>query len=199
MLRPLCGSLQPITRRLTVRQNVPTVLSSNTYASLRASRQVVGVHSSLLAELSYNSSTHSTTGCSLFFLVHNAHPNLPLDFCFTEASARNERVDTLLNDHCKMLARARDSLKRARDLMLKHPSGRQPAPFQAGDLVLVSKLAFRVHFSSAPTSDLKKFDDRWFGPFEVLRVVNPNAYLIDLPPAFKQYKVINVGFLHPYR
>ena len=152
-----------------------------------------------LAELSYNSSTHSATECSPFFLVHNAHPNLPLDFCFTEASARNERVDSLLNDHQKVLARARASLKRARDLMLKQTSGRQPAPFQAGDLVLVSKLAFRVHSSSAPTSDLKKFDDRWFGPFEVLRVVNPNAYLIDLPPAFKQHKVINVGFLHPYR
>ena len=163
-------------------------------------RYAPGRWSSLLtlAEISYNSSTHSATGCSPFFLVNNAHPHLPLDFCFTEASARNDKVDSLLNDHNKVLNKARQSLQRARDLMLKQADGKQPAPFQAGDLVLVSKAAFRVH-SSSSTSDLKKFDDRWFGPYAVLRVINPNAYEIDLPSSFRQHKVINVGFLHPYR
>ena len=80
--------------------------------------------------------------------------------------------------------------------MLKYAKSKVPAPFTTDDLVLVSKAAFRT---SSASDDLKKFDDRWFGPYPITRVINPNAYEVDLPDSFRKHRVINVGFLHPYR
>ena len=61
---------------------------------------------------------------------------------------------------------------------------------------MIHRVAFRKH---PHVSELKKFDDRWLGPFEITKVINPNAYELGLPPNFKQHKVINISFLHPYR
>ena len=148
------------------------------------------------AELSYNSSTHSATGFSPFFIVYNHHPNLPIDLLHGHVEGRNDAVERLLNDHSTTHLNARKSLHKAVDRMQQYAKNGPPAPFVVGDLVLVNRLAFR---SYADVSDLKKFDDRWFGPFEISKVVNPNAYELHLPPHYKKHKVINISFLVPYR
>ena len=148
------------------------------------------------AELSYNNATHSATGFSPFYLVYNYHPNFPLDLFRGPVEGRNDTVESLFNTHQSIHEQARDALQKAVAHMEKHAKNGPPAPFQSGDLVLVHRAAFRKHPDIA---ELRKFDDRWFGPFEVTKVVNPNAYQLQLPPNFKQHKVININFLHPYR
>ena len=63
-------------------------------------------------------------------------------------------------------------------------------------MVLVHKAAFRKQHH---ISDLNKFDDRWFGPYEIIHLVNPNAYALDLPSHLKHHNVINITFLRLYR
>ena len=63
-------------------------------------------------------------------------------------------------------------------------------------MVLVHKGAFRRH-SVLP--DLNKFDDRWYGPYKIVKVVNENAYQLELPKSFRHHNVINITFLRIYR
>lgn len=45
----------------------------------------------------------------------------------------------------------------------------------------------------------KKFDDKWYGPFEITKVVNRNAYKLRLPTLFKSlHPVFHVVKLRPY-
>ena len=148
-----------------------------------------------LAEFSYNTSTHSALGFSPYYVVYNQHPSLPLDFLLEPVQTRNDTVQHFVNDRKDMLDCIRQQLQRARDEMIKHQPKKQIPSFQPSDMVLVHRTAFR----SSYTTTLNKFDDRWYGPFEILKVINPNAYKIKLPDSFRHHNVINVGFLHPYR
>ena len=148
-----------------------------------------------LAEIAYNSSTHSATGFSPFFIVYNQHPYLPLDFLPPVIETRNDASSQLLNDQRTILETTHQNLLRARDNMQKSAPQRKPSNLNVGDLVLVHKTAFRT-FSMAPPT---VFDDRWYGPFKIIAIINPNAYRIELPPQFKSHNVINISFLHPYK
>ena len=148
------------------------------------------------AELAYNSATHSAIGCSPFYLVYNHHPNFPLDLLCGPVEGRNDAVESLFHSHQTTHDLARASLQKALEHMVKHAHDGSPSPFASGDLVLVHYYAFRKH---PDVPELKKFSDRWFGPFEIIKVINPNAYQLQLPPHFRKHNTINISFLHPYR
>ena len=151
----------------------------------------------ITAELAYNNVTHSITGMSPFYLVFQRHANLPLDFALSDLQSKNAAVESLLNARQKVLNTARDSLIKARNQMIvqnKHKT--LLPPFKLHDMVLVHKAAFRKQHH---ISDLNKFDDRWFGPYEIIRLINPNAYALDLPSHLKHHNVINITFLRLYR
>ena len=96
-----------------------------------------------------------------------------------------------------MLAHARDSLDSARQRMIRMNKHKDhPPPFKLDDMVLVHKGAFRRH-SVLP--DLNKFDDRWYGPYKIVKVINENAYQLELPKSFRHHNVINITFLRIYR
>ena len=68
--------------------------------------------------------------------------------------------------------------------------------FKLHDMVLVYKAAFRKQHH---ISDLNKFDNRWFGLYEIIHLANPNVYILDLPSHLKHHNVINITFLRLYR
>ena len=50
------------------------------------------------------------------------------------------------------------------------------------------------------TRPTKKFDDKWFGPFEVTEKVGAAAYKLKLPKTWKKiHPVFNVALLKPYQ
>ena len=67
-----------------------------------------------------------------------------------------------------------------------------PSPFSVGDKVLIHREAF---CKRNIVTDLNKFDDRWYGPYSITRIINVNAYDIELPMVFKAHNIINITFL----
>ena len=150
-----------------------------------------------IAELAYNNSTHSSIGMSPFYLVYQRHANLPLDLAISDLHSRNATVESIANERQTLLTKAREYLAQAYEKMILNNTDKKlPAPFQANDLVLVHRSAFRKNYA---TPDLKKFDDRWYGPFTITKVINSNAYKLDFPDSFRNHPVINVTFLQPFR
>jgi len=43
-----------------------------------------------------------------------------------------------------------------------------------------------------------KFTAKYIGPFDVIAVINPNAYKLDLPEQFKMHPTVNISHLRRY-
>ena len=50
-----------------------------------------------------------------------------------------------------------------------------------------------------PPRTVKKLHARSTGPFQILKKINSNAYVVDLPPDFGISCTFNVEYLAPYR
>ena len=134
---------------------------------------------------------------SPFYLVYQRHANFPLDFAYADLESKNTTVEPLINTRQKTLALARDNLAKAHENIITHYQHKHLlTPFKLHDIILVHKAAFR---KSHTLPDLNKFDDRWYGSYAITRLVNQNAYTLDLPSSFKHHNVINITFLRLYR
>ena len=150
-----------------------------------------------LAEIAYNNSTHASTGFSPYYLVYQRNMNLPLDFAISDIHTKNAALEQLLNDRQQTLRYARDQLAKTVTTMEKSQLHKTlTSPFHVTDQVLIHKSAFRTNYS---ISDINKFDDRWIGPYTITKVINPNAYQLDLPLSSRKHNVINISFLRPYK
>ena len=129
--------------------------------------------------------------------MYQRHANFPLDFACADLESKNAAVEALVNTRQKTLALARDNLVKARENMITHHQHKHlPTPFKLHDMVLVHKASFR---KSHTLPDLNKFDDRWYGPYAITKLINQNAFALDLPASFKHHNVINITFLRLYR
>src|SRR5215510_2007281 len=65
--------------------------------------------------------------------------------------------------------------------------------FKVGDMVLINTAAM------GKCLGLDAFDDKYAGPYRVIRVFPPNAYELELPPNVKLHNIFNVSKLAPYK
>ena len=66
--------------------------------------------------------------------------------------------------------------------------------YQVGDLVLLSSKNIRLRRAS------KKLSDRYLGPFQVLKVVGPNAYTLKLPKEYgRLHNIFHVSLVEPFK
>ena len=70
---------------------------------------------------------------------------------------------------------------------------RRSLRFSVGDSVLLATDHLRCHNTAG-----YKLRGRFVGPFEIIKVVGPNAYKLDLPPAWRIYPVQNISKLRIY-
>ena len=151
-----------------------------------------------IAELAYNNSRQASTGFTPFYLNFGQEVQMPLDYAIAPARLTNNpeaaaRIRQLHED----LERTRRHIEQAQQRQAKYADeARRDVTFKVGDPVLLSTEHLRLVGSDSRTP---KFTFKFIGPFKVKRVVNENAYELDLPPTFQIYPVLNISRLKPYQ
>ena len=142
------------------------------------------------AEFVYNSTYNSATRSTPFEVDLGYIPNEPLLDTTNELSARNfSQVD--LVRHLKAITlQVKDALgERQVEMQVKNNEQRRAITFSVGEMVLLHRDAY---FTGGRYTKIQPI---YLGPFRVVKVINDNAYELDLPSSLKKHRVINVQFL----
>jgi hypothetical protein len=149
------------------------------------------------AELAFNASKHASTGFTPFYLNGGREVSVPLDLAIEEARTTRQpdaaaRIQQLHRD----LETAKEHLLKAQQRQAHHADKhRREMRFAVGDDVLLSTAHLKLVGSADRTA---KFTYKYIGPFKIKRVVNDNAYELDLPAQLQIHPVLNVSRLKAY-
>jgi hypothetical protein len=149
------------------------------------------------AELAFNASKHASTGFTPFYLNNGREVSVPLDLALEEArSARQPDAAARIRQLHADLELAKEHLLRAQQRQAHHADKhRREVLFKVGDEVLLSTAHLKMMGSSDRTT---KFAYKYIGPFKIKRVVNNNAYELELPSQLQIHPVLNVSRLKAY-
>lgn len=134
----------------------------------------------------YNSTVHSATNHSPFYLTHGYHPD-------TSLSASLPTDDSNLLDSITNLIKVRQSLpaiieKAQNKYKETYDKGRKPIHFEPNDKVLVTL-----------TPKHSKLDPLYKGPFKVIKKLSDVNYVIEMPMRNKiSQEIIHVSRLKPH-
>jgi hypothetical protein len=151
------------------------------------------------AEMAYNNSKHASTGFTPFYLDHGQEIALPLDneLAALPIPCKNPTATERIRNLRLNLNRATDNLHKAQQRQAKYvDEHRRNVTFAVGDQVLLSTAHLRLTGVAGTRSP--KFAYRFIGPFKVKRIVNANAYELDLPSQLQIHPVLNISRLKQY-
>jgi hypothetical protein len=160
-----------------------------------------------LAEFAYNSSTHRSTKMTPFRLDLGWDPAIPLDTLAAAAlppgqSGRKPSASTLrgreFSDRLeRLLGAAHDALLDAQDRQTVEANRhRQPVDkrIKVGAKVFLDAKDLPITYANV-RPNRRKLIYRYLGPYEIVRMVNPNAVELDFPNDMKIHDVVNVSRL----
>ena len=104
------------------------------------------------------------------------------------ASAFASHIHDLHKEISKKIQESNAQHKFYADLHRKHHE------FKESDYVMI-----RIRPERFPPGAVKKLTARSAGPFKILQKINPNAYVIDLPPDFEISSIFNIPDLVVYK
>ena len=127
--------------------------------------------------IAYNTTIHSTTGYSPFYLMYGREPQLPIDIVYGTQSPSRTDVNNFVQQSHKLMEQAyhrvREHLsaghQRQKDIYDKRVHGK---PYQEGDAVWLLDPVVAEGQS-------KKFHHSWKGPFRVLKRISDCDYLVE--------------------
>jgi len=151
------------------------------------------------AELAFNNSKNETTGFTPFYLVYGREARMPLDLALAPLTKAADNPTA-----AEATARWRAALQRASDNTARQQRRqktyadrtRREVRFAVGDRVLLSTEHLKL---IGERKRARKLTERYIGPYRVKRVVNANAYELELPASLKIHPVINISHLKEYR
>lgn len=156
-----------------------------------------------LLEYAYNSTVHSSTGTTPFFLLYGFHPRSPIDYLAPrdEEKLRRFTGDKDASEFLQIITMHRESARlaiaKAQDKQARsYNRNRRPVPeFEKGDQVLVNPHTLEWIESKG---DGAKLVQRWIGPFEVVERINPKVYRLRMGDNYKGSPVFNFDHLKKY-
>jgi uncharacterized membrane protein len=146
-----------------------------------------------IAEYAYNNSVSASTKFSPFFVNYGYNPrtNWPKDQPPVNPTSSNY-VHWLkaIHEECETnLARTRERMGRYYDQKRSEPR----EPLREGSLVMLDGRFIKTR---RPT---KKFDQKYWGPFRIEKVISPTAFRLQLPTNWRIHNVFHISLLEPYR
>jgi hypothetical protein len=146
-----------------------------------------------LAEFAYNNSVDATTRLTPFFANYSYHPEMHFELpkeslpSFGSEKAADERLAKLQAARNRL----RESILKAQERKTRYAGGKEMT-FEVGDKVWLSAKQIQT------ARPLKKLDYKRLGPFKVSKVINRNAYRLELPCLMKVHNVFHVSLLDRY-
>ena len=150
-----------------------------------------------VAEFALNNSVHSGTKFTPFFLNYGRHPNTPLSLQTPSTRAAQVPVAAKFTaDMFDALVKAKKCLQAAQQRMKAYAdTKRSDVEYDIGDMVMLNAQNIAVKHNST-----RKLMNKYFGPFRVVRPINPVAYELKLPPTWSRvHPVFHVSLLRKYR
>ncbi|WVZ70559.1 LOW QUALITY PROTEIN: hypothetical protein U9M48_019218 [Paspalum notatum var. saurae] len=136
-----------------------------------------------LAEFAYNNSEHRSTGKSPFSIVYTKVPRHVVDLLKLPS---RENSDLFKEVH-DVLEASNQKYKQLTD------KRRRPMSFEIGDRVMVYLRKERL-----PAGVHGKLRQRKYGPYSIVKKINDNAYVVDLPREMNISNTFNVADLSLY-
>ncbi|GKA53813.1 putative reverse transcriptase domain-containing protein [Tanacetum coccineum] len=130
-----------------------------------------------LVEFSYKNSYHSSVRCAPFEALYGKKCHSPI--MRAEVGKGQLIGPELVQETTEKISQIKNRLKAARDRQKRYADKRRkPLEFSVGDYVLLKVSPWKgvVHFGKKG-----KLAPRFVGPFEIIEMVGPVAYLLDLP------------------
>ena len=152
---------------------------------------------------SYNSSVHSATGKSPYFLLYGYEPRGPLDFLPVgkQGISRSNLLNHSAEQFATELEVQRDMAKSAITMAQEKAArafnkNRRTVEFPVGSLVLINPHS--LHLVDVKGTGKKLMQCR-LGPFVVQEVINPNMYRLSIPDTFSMNPIFNAEHLSAYK
>ena len=147
------------------------------------------------AEFAYNSSVNRSTSKSPFAIVYCMPPKHTLDLVPLLELPRVSQVAENMADRIQAMQEEVRQKLEAINAKNKEAADkkRHEKIFNVGDLVLVYLRKERFHVGT-----YNKLKDRKYGPFQITKKINNNAYVVTLPPDMSISSTFNVADLYDY-
>ena len=144
------------------------------------------------AEFAYNNKIHSATKVSPFYANTGRHPRMGIE---PRRADKSEPAKEFAECMKQIHEEAGTALSKAQDDMARYADQHRgnPPEYKVGDKVWLSTKDIKINRPS------RKLAERQLGPFEIIKVISPNAVKLKLPAGFKIHDVINVSQVWLYK
>ena len=148
-----------------------------------------------LMEFAYNNSYQSSIGMAPFEALYGRKCHTPV--CWDEVGERRLISPELVQITLDKIQIVRDRLKTARDKQKSYvDKRRRDLQFKVGDMVFLKVSLWKGVLSFGRRGKLRP---RYIGPYEIIAIVGPVAYRLDLPPELsKVHNVFHESMLRKY-
>jgi hypothetical protein len=146
-------------------------------------------------EIAYNTSVHSGTQHSPYYLNHGEEMRKPIDYVVPSTITTD--VDTMLAKLHQSLDNARQHLLRAQQKQADYANtSRRHVSFNVGDRVWLS--TEHLHLANTHSN---KLQHKWCGPFRIVKKLSEVTYKLKLTGSLASSKVhstFHVSYLRPF-